>query len=396
MRADKPVLLMAGAGYADIPLIQAGRALGFRVVTSGNRASDLGHRYSHECRLADFSDPQAILAIARDIGARAVCACCNDFSALSCAYVAEQLGLPGHDPLAVAQTVHHKDRYRAFALANEIPSPQARGFDTTSAALSGMESLRFPVIVKPVDLTGGKGVSVAATPAQAERSIRRAFAISRSRRIVIEEFITGSRHGITTFIRGGVVVFHFHDDEYYHQNPYLVSAASAPGRSPETAVRTLVATIERIAGLLRLVDGIVHVQYILTADGSPVIIEICRRAPGDLYVKLVSHATGIDYGNYIVRASAGLDSDDLTQRPPRGCWTRYCVMAPTNGVVRDVRFDPLIRALVADQLMWWKPGDRIDDYRNQKLGIVFLRFDSVARMRSVTEELPALIKVVLE
>ena len=72
--------------------------------------------------------PDAILALARELKISAICACCNDFSALSAAYTAEKLGLPGHDDYRTSQIIHHKDEYRKFASANGIPTPRALSF----------------------------------------------------------------------------------------------------------------------------------------------------------------------------------------------------------------------------------------------------------------------------
>ena len=52
--------------------------------------------------------------------------------------------------------------------------------------------------------------------------------MTKAGRIVVEEFISGSRHGFSALLRAGRVVFHFADDEHYHLSPYLVSAASTP------------------------------------------------------------------------------------------------------------------------------------------------------------------------
>lgn len=389
----KPKLLIAGGGYADIPLIESGRSLGFHVITSGNRPNDLGHHFSDEVRFADFSDPEAMLTLAKDLSIDAICSACNDFSALSAAYVAEQLGLPGHDSLEVAEVIHHKDRYREFAQRNQIATPLACGFDSLIKALAGLEAFTYPVIIKPVDLTGGKGVSKAINYHEAREAIKHAFDISRAKRIVIEEFIEGSRHGISTFLRDGKVVFFFHDDEYYYKNPYLVSAASTPGSISESVVKCLIATIERVAKLLNLVTGIVHVQFIVDKSGNPIIIEICRRSPGDLYVNLVKYATGVDYPSYIVKAACGIDCSDLKQPDHQKYITRHCIMSSAPGSVKDVIFDDGIKNQLVDEFTWWKPGDAIEDHLTQKLGIVFVCFDSLEVMREKTTQMQELIEV---
>ena len=387
---NKPKMLIAGGGYADIPLIQAAKKLRFYVITSGNRPDELGHRYSDEYQNADFSAPDSMLDLARRLNISAICACCNDFSALSSAYVAEKMGLPGHDAFEIANTIHHKDSYREFALKNDIPTPRAMGAYTVKEALKAVDVLTFPLIVKPVDLTGGKGVSTIHEPIQAQEALEKAFAASRAKRIVVEEFIEGTRHGFSAFLRDGRVVFYFWDNEYYYLNPYLVAAAAAPGLVSYDVIKELCEVSENIASILSLKTGIFHIQYILH-KGKPVIIEICRRAPGDLYIKLVEHATGVNYAEWIVRASAGLACDELAHVDPKGFFTRHCVMASRAGILKDVLFDHKLDNKIIDRLMWWKPGDQVTDVLTTKFGIVFLKFNSQSEMIKTTERLHELI-----
>ena len=127
-------MLLAGGSHADIPMIRAAKALGYHVITSGNRPQDLGHAHADKTCLADFSDREAIRSLAEGLHVDAILSSCNDFSALSCAWAAEQLGLPGHDPYEVALTLHHKDRYREFALANGVATPGAVGCSSATEA----------------------------------------------------------------------------------------------------------------------------------------------------------------------------------------------------------------------------------------------------------------------
>jgi len=395
MRSNKKRLLIAGGGYADIPLILSAKKLEYHVITSGNRPDELGHRYSDEYQPADFSDPEAILHLAKRLKVSAICACCNDFSALSAAYAAEQLELPGHDSYRIAKIIHHKDQYRQFAWDHGITTPKALAFTNKKDALNKMESLPFPVIVKPVDLTGGKGMSTINKMEEAEAALEKAFFISRTKRIVVEEFIAGSRHGFSVFLVNGRVVFFFSDNEHYYLNPYLVSAASVPSIASPIVEQKLCAESEKIASLLSLKTGIFHIQYILR-DEDPFIIEICRRAPGDLYVKLVEHATGVDYPAWIVKASAGLDCSGLVHAETKGFFTRHCVMSATPGKVKDIIFDAEIEKQIIDKFMWWKKGDVVSDIMTAKFGIVFLQFRTQDEMLDKTERMQELIRVVTE
>lgn len=394
MKNSKKRLLIAGGGYADIPLIQAAKKLSFHVITSGNRETDLGHKYSDECHLADFSNPDEMLVLAKKLNIDAICACSNDFSAISSAYVAEQMGLPGHDPYEISKLIHHKDLYRAFALENSITTPYAVGFGNIDDALTAINELSFPLIIKPVDLTGGKGISTIRNLNQAKVSLTEAFEISRVKRVVVEEFVEGTHHGMSVFLHDKHVVFYFSDNEHYFINPYMVSAASTPGKVPKSAIKKLCFESERIAELLSLETGILHIQYILRGD-EPVIIEICRRSPGDLYTKFVQLATGIEYASWIVKAATGLDCSGLSHTEPSGYFSRHCVMSDRPGIVKDVNYHDSIKNNVIEQFMWWKPGDEINDEMTSKLGIVFLQFNSMDEMLDKTERMQDLIKVTL-
>jgi len=388
---DKKKLLLAGGGYADIPLIRAAQDLGFYVITSGNRPDELGHKVSDEYRAADFSDPEAMLVLSRDLEIDAICPCCNDFSAISSAYVAEQLGLSGYDSYATTRLIHHKDSYRKFALKNGIPTPRASGFDDVEAALSSIDNFRFPLMSKPVDLTGGKGITQINNRQEARDALEKAFAISKSGRVVVEEFIEGSRHGFSAFIVNGKVVFHFTDNEYYYLNQYLVSAASTPSTVPGSAVQNLVDQSEKISELLSLETGIFHVQFILQND-EPVIVEICRRPPGDLYIKLVEHATGIDYPSWIVTAFCGSDCTGFNHKQVDGYYLRHCVMAAQSGILDSVVIDSSIAGNIIDSMMWWKTGDPVENHLVAKFGIVFLRFGSLDELLSKSATMQNLIR----
>lgn len=372
-------ILIAGGGYADVPLIQSAQKLGYYVITSGNRPDDIGHRYADEVQLADFSDYSAMLELAERLNIDAICPCCNDFSLLTCTYVAEHLGLPGYDSMQNALILHHKDRFRRFAADAGILGPRACSFDDLEDAFASLHDFTFPIIIKPVDLTGGKGISVAHDLSQAKLSIANAFSRSKEKRIVVEEFLSGSRHGYSAMIQNQKVVFDFFDNEYYYINQYLVSGAIYPGIIGENIKTDLRNTAQRIAYMLNLSDGIFHVQYIINKE-KVYIIEICRRPPGDLYIKFVQHATGVDYPKWIVSSYAGLKTSRFSLQKHNGYFMRHCIMAEKSGILDEIVYNKSIVNNIFDEFVWWHSGQHIIDHLTEKFGIVFLQFDSEQEM----------------
>jgi len=411
-------MLLLGGSHAEIPLIKAAQALGWFVITTGNNRDGLGHPYADKTVFADFSDKDAMLELARAEGVTAVCSGCNDFALLSTVYVCERLGLPGHDSYATSLEIHHKDKYRTLAQKLGIPTPRAmvvRNQKEFEAAICGKPAcdacgkeyanaegnvggLVFPIIVKPVDLTGGKGIHRAANADEARAAYRDALSRTREDHVVVEEFVQGTNHGFSAMLVKGKVAFAFADNEQYFINKYMVSGANTPSTTPASGLAKLRDYSERIARELKLVDGILHIQYIERADGTPVIIEICRRPPGDLYIKFVQYATGVDYPKFIVMAETGMDIAAIQDLPTQGFWLRHCIMAGSEiadgATVGEVSFAPEIQGNIVEKFLWFKAGDVITDKLTYKAGIVFFKFDTHDEMVDKTARMTALVKIV--
>ena len=404
----KKKMLLLGGSHAEIPLIQAAQSLGWYVITSGNAREGLGHPYADKNVFADFSDKDAMLELAKSEGVQAVCSGCNDFALLSTVYVCEKLGLPGHDSYATSLEIHHKDKYRALATRLGIPTPRALVVRNAAEFEAAIAQLTFPIIVKPVDLTGGKGIHRAANIEEARIAYKDACSRTRQDHIVVEEFVQGTNHGFSAMLVKGKVAFTFADNEQYFVNKYLVSGANTPSTTAATGLTKLREYSERIARELKLVDGILHIQYIERNDGTPVIIEICRRPPGDLYIKFVKYATGIDYPKFIVMAETGEDISGIADVPTQGFWLRHCIMSDTQageqtasgdiskGIVRDVTFAPEIQSNIVEKFLWYKPGEVITDKLTYKAGIVFFKFGTLAEMQDKTARMTELAKIVVE
>ncbi|WP_405338195.1 acetyl-CoA carboxylase biotin carboxylase subunit family protein [Fibrobacter sp.] len=398
-RSNPKKLLLLGGSHAEIPLIKAAQEMGWFVITTGNAREGLGHPYADKNVFADFSDKEAMLELARAEGVSAVCSGCNDFALLSTVYVCEKLGLPGHDSFATSLEIHHKDKYRALATRLGIPTPRAITVRNEQEFETAISTLTFPIIVKPVDLTGGKGIHRAANAEEARAAYKDATSRTREDHVVVEEFVIGTNHGFSAMLVKGKVAFAFSDNEQYFVNKYLVSGANTPSTTAVEGLAKLREYSERIASELNLVDGILHIQYIERADGTPVIIEICRRPPGDLYIKFVKYATGVDYPKFIIMAETGEDISGITDVSTQGFWLRHCIMAgpeiENGSTVRDVTFAPEIQGNIVEKFLWYKAGETIADKLTYKAGIVFFKFDSLAEMQDKTARMPELAKIAI-
>ncbi len=388
---DKKKVLITGGSHAEIPLIRAMHDLGYHVITTGDNYDGLGHAEADEYIRGDFSDKNFVCNTAADNGVCGIVSGCNDFAYLSAAYACEKLGLPGHDPYEVSKIIHHKDKFRSELAKLKIKTPRIAVCGSKEEALDILKDYNFPCMIKAVDLTGGKGIRKVHNIYEAEVAIDESFAWTRENRIIVEEYVEGENHGYSCLVKNHKVVFGFLDNEQYYKNPYLVSGAFGPSNRAE-CLPVLNSDIEKLFDALDLADGLFHVQTIIDAEGYPVMIDPCRRAPGDLYVELVRYSTGIDYPMEIVKAELGLGLEDRYD-PEVNYVARECCMSKREGIYKRVNIDEEAKQYIIDKMIWGRPGDNYINSMTFKAGIIFMKFDDYDTMVDVSGRFHDLVQI---
>ena len=298
-----PTALLLGGSIGDVPLVLGLRDAGYHVTVVGRDTEAPAHRSADVSLAADFSDAAACEEIALRIGADAVVPGSNDFAAISAARIARNLDLPGHDPVDATLKLNLKERFRSVQDRAGLPFPSFRRIDGSAESRAAASRLRIPVIVKPTDLTGGKGIRTVDRIEDLERAVSSALAVSRRPEVVVEEYLPGTRHGVTSIVEAGTVTFRFFDDEQYLPGGFRVVGTSTTSLDQKTQDE-VVRQLDVLARVLKMVDGLLHAQFIATSDG-PVIVEATRRAPGDLYPWFVEAAVGYPYVQAILAPYLG-------------------------------------------------------------------------------------------
>lgn len=299
---SQETIVVLNGSHSELPLIQAAARRGLRVVALGNQAIGVGHRYADARLQVDYRDAQQILRIVDECGATAIASAANDWALLTASFVSDALGLPGYDRPRVAQQLLHKDSFRRLCSELEVASPRACDFSSAKDALSA--EISFPVIVKPIDSGGGRGISRADTRAELTGALERAFGASRSRRVVIEEFVEGQLHSLSAIIQDQRVVTSYLDAEYTLYDSYAVSTSMTFEKGAICEFEKVVESLNVIAGALSLTDGLLHAQFIST-DSGPKLVEVTRRIPGDLHPWTVEMQMGLDWSDIILEFLLG-------------------------------------------------------------------------------------------
>lgn len=381
----KKALLLC-ASHNDLGLVQALRKLGYYILATGNRKDLPGQRWVDQYIEADYSDKDVILNIARRENIDAICQCCNDFGVYTAAYVAEKLGLPGYDSYDTTTILHNKDRFKRFALENGIQTPEAVSFTDMDQALESARQMEFPIIIKPTDASAGNGITCVHDREKIDVAVRHAFEVSRKKCIVIEPYITGTQHGFCTFLVKQKVVAYCTNNEYSILNPYRVEIDTYPADNWEQASPVLIEQIEKIARLLKLKDGIFHLQYIYR-DGKPWIIEVMRRILGNMYSVPANKLNGMDWDYWETRAKCGLDCSDIPRNiRQEGFFAYKTILATENGIIKSIQIPDEYKKYIYEEFMLLRVGDEVTDYKKQPVGFLFMMFADRKQMKEILIE----------
>jgi len=362
-------ILILGGSHRDIPLIGACKDLGYYVITLANLDGYIGHHYSDKYYKIDFNDGEAVKEIIRKEGVSYIIPGCGEASYLKTVELCEELRIGNLDSFETAKIVHNKWLFKEFCLSNGISTPAGVFYEDGVGV-----NLRFPVLVKPTNLSGGRGVRVVNDETGMIRAIEEAQKYSRE--IFIEEFVQGDLMACSVILQNNKVSYIFTGLDVSYENKYLISTAF-PYELSDKATRKVISDIETISSGLGLCDGMFHLQVILRSD-VPYIIDVTRRIPGDLFPFLIEECDGIEYSRAVVKlyTTGVLDRELESKFTSPKCVVRHVTMSDKSGVYKGVSIDEEISKNMIYRLDLVSPGSEIVDYLTTQISILLFYYDA--------------------
>jgi biotin carboxylase len=314
---------------------------------------------------------------------------CHDTAYIAAAAVAKNCHLPGFDEPTVAGMIHQKDEL-ALGISNAgLPGIETRVVQDNKSAIEFLRSSGGALVIKPSDMTGGRGVSFVNSVKDLSIAIELAKESSLSKKVLAQEFIEGSEHGLTAIIRNQKVIFSFFDDEYHYLNRYRVAGTISPSSIDERSKTHLKNWIDVFSEYYKLIDGLFHVQFI-QQKSEPKILEVCRRPPGDLYPYFVESATGIPYTKSFILGFMGLPiSTPMLDEPINWVTLRHVVLADRNGIYKGLSISESIFQHITFKSEFKANGEPVTSFLTETLAIFILKipFDQKNKIMSNIQKL---------
>ena len=399
MMKQKKLMLLGGLRYL-LPVIEAAHRLGIYVITCDYLPDNIAHKYSDEYHNVSIVDKEAVLELARKLQIDGIMSFAVDPGVVTAAYVQEQMELPGN-PYESVCILQNKDRFRNFLTQHGFNVPKAKGFASMEDALAEKYWFPWPVIVKPTDSAGSKGVTRVNRLEDLEPALKVAFDHSISGRVIVEEFIEkqGCSSDTDCFSVDGQLKFVSFSAQRFDEdapNPYTPSAYSWPSTFTPAQEEELTSEIQRLLTLLGMRTSIYNIETRVGTNGKPYIMEVSPRGGGNRLAEMLRYATGVDLITNAVRAAVGEEVVDVKQKSYNGAWAEVVLHSDKNGKFQELSVDAsTVNAKVVETDLWVQPGDQVHAFKgaNDAIGTLVLNFVSEAELVSALKNVADWVRI---
>ena len=353
----KKKLAVIGASHFQMPLIERAQEKGCEVHAFAWQCGDVGETAADVFHPVSITEVDQIVRICREVGVDGICTIASDLATVAVSHVAEELSLTGNSVACMERSTNKNLMRRAFEAAGD-PSPKsllvsleddaAEKSHAVHLAESQLDAfdpcehgLAYPLIVKPTDRSGSRGVTKVEAdhePGAVAAALREAFEQGFRREALVEEFAEGDEfsvegmswqgtHHILTITRKGTT-----GAPHFIETAHLEPAFLSP--ELDSRVREVVT---HALDTLGVTFGASHSELKIAPDGTIRIIEIGARMGGDcIGSHLVPLSCGVDFVGAVVDVALGNEPDLTPAHEPRASASRFLFNAEDEALLAQV------------------------------------------------------------
>lgn len=301
-------LAIIGASYLQEPLIQKANSMGLQTHVFAWGVNDVGEKSADYFYPISIIEKDEILAKCREIGIDGICTIASDLAVITVNYVADKLGLVGNS-LQSTYLSTNKHAMRECFYANNDPSPKSYLVQSMNDLLD--KDLSYPIIVKPTDRSGSRGITKLASGQGLLAAIDYAKEQGFAKQALVEEFVEGIEYSVECISWQGEHTFLALTKKYTTGAPHFIETGHL---QPAFVTVDILEQVKKITfhalDSLQIKNSASHTELKITPDGKIMLIEVGARMGGDFIgSNLVEMSTGVDFVKAVIQVALGQKPD---------------------------------------------------------------------------------------
>ena len=311
------ILVIAPHGsYRTSAFITAAHRLGVKVLLVSEGKHSIVSDYAQGLHIDPTDEAAALALILAEAATEPVAAivATDDSTTELAAQAARRLGLP-HNPPSAVQLARRKDRARACLSAAGLPVPEHRCISLDQPLQPQLEEVVYPAVVKPVGMSGSRGVIRVNNPTELTQAVQRIQAMLQqevytdpdvARLLLLERFIPGDEVAVEGMLSGGELqVLSVFDKPDPLNGPYFEETYyTTPSCHARDTLDELHHTVQAACAAYGLREGPVHAECRINGEGIWVL-EVAARTIGGLCGRMLQFGTGYSLEELVLAQAMG-------------------------------------------------------------------------------------------
>ncbi len=392
----KKVAIVLGGTFPHITLIKKLQQRGYYTILIDFYQNPPAKIVADEHIRESTLDKEKVLEIAQERNAKLIIATCIDQANAVACYVAEKLGLPAPYSYEVALNVTNKLLMKKIMVDNGIPT--SKFYKLNDISLYNKHNLQFPLIVKPADSNGSKGVRKACDNDELVEFCNNALKISRVNEAIIEEFKEGREIGVDCYIQNNEATVIMTRERVKIESDEDTIQQIYGSFWPADLTPNNLLQIKKIAGKIAKAFSLnntpLMIQTIVNGDEINVIEFAPRIGGGENYM-LIEILTGFDFIGAAINSFWGVPVILNHQTPDFYLFDNYIYAKPgffgsTSG------FEELVKSNVIEYFNLYKAkGTEIgpDITSSNRIGVFVVKSKNARELQEKIKEVVQKIEI---
>lgn len=301
---DRKIVII-GANDFQNQLILKAKEMGYETHVFAWKSGDIGEKTADYFYPISITEKEKILEICKKINPVGICSIASDLATITVNYVAEKLNLPCN-PYKITKQCTNKYEMRKQMKKHNIKTPGFIKINSDSENIE-IKDLKFPMIVKPTDRSGSRGITKIFNEKELDTAIKQATQNSFEKSAIVEEYIEGDEYSCECISYKGKHHFLAFTKKYTTGAPNFIETGHCePSDIDIKYQKRIREEIFKALDSLGIINGASHTEFKVDKNGEIGIIEIGARMGGDcIGSDLVRLSTGYDFTKMVIEVACG-------------------------------------------------------------------------------------------
>lgn len=361
----KKTILILGAGEEQTIAIKLAQKMGIKVIAIDDNPNAIGLKIADLGVCADIKDVEIITKIAKENNVDGVMTHAVEIPQVV-AKVAEKLNLPGISPEVAERATNKIERIKCFEKEG-IPHPKFETATNIEEAERKSETIGFPLVIKPIDNAGARGVTNVNAKNEIERAFKEAINFSKEEIVLLEEYLEGPEISTESVIYNGKIYTPCWGDRNYDKKnkyyPYMIEDGGALPPDLSLQEKNLIEkTVNRAIRALGINFGAAKGD-ILIHKGKPYVLEMAARSSGGRFCDTkVPLSNGVNILKSLIHMYLGeeVNLKELEPKYERGVAER--TILPDPGKVVSIKGVEEAKGMEGIYKVYIKPEIKIGSF----------------------------------